>query len=95
LVAIYEAGSWLETIIISNLILLGFFMLVRASCTYFAYGPLHAVLSAPRAVWGNLINFLATLRAMKQYLEARRKGIKNIPWEKTSHGGRVWGELFV
>lgn len=87
LVAVYEAGSWLETIIISNLALLGFFMLVRASCTYFAYGPLHAVLSAPRAVWGNLINFLATLRAMKQYLEARRKGIKNIPWEKTSHGG--------
>ena len=86
-IELYEAGSWLALIISANIYLLCIFMTIRAICTFYAYGPVHAIMSVPRAIWGNLINFLATMRAAKQFFEAKRKGIKNIPWEKTTHSG--------
>ncbi len=86
-VELFDPGSLLSYVIAANVYLLVVFMTIRAICTYYAYGPIHALMSVPRAVWGNLINFLATMRAAKQYIDARRKGIKHIPWEKTTHSG--------
>jgi len=49
-----------------------------------AYGPFEAVLSMPRLVWGNLINFLAAVRAFRNVLAAAREG-RQVPWDKTRH----------
>jgi len=75
----------LHALVELNFLLFAVFLCVRISCTYIAYGPLHAAMSVPRVVWGNFVNFAATVRAVRQYVSARRKGIKNIPWEKTAH----------
>ncbi len=48
------------------------------------YGWAQALLSAPRLVWGNLINIAATIRAFRQWLKARMTG-KLVQWDKTEH----------
>lgn len=82
---LYEHGSFLHQLIAANVAILVIFMIVRALCTLQAFGPLHALMSFPRLVWANFINFVATVRALRQFFNARRKGIKRIPWEKTTH----------
>ena len=84
-VSLYPDGRALDIVMKINLVLLTSFMLVRAACTFLAYGPVAALMSAPRLVWGNLINFIATVRAINQFFTARRQGITHIPWEKTEH----------
>ena len=82
---LFEAGSLLHQLIALNVVFLLVFMFVRAWCTYQVFGPTHAIMSFPRLVWANFINFVATARALYQYFQARRKGTKRIPWEKTTH----------
>lgn len=83
--ALLPQDPLLHVVVELNFLLLAVFLCVRFACTYIAYGPVHAAMSLPRVVWGNLVNFAATCRAVRQYVSARRKGIKNIPWEKTAH----------
>ena len=82
---LFERGSLLYQLVVINVVMLMIFMVVRAICTYQAFGPAHALMSFPRLVWANFINFVATIRALRQFFGARRKGIKRIPWEKTAH----------
>jgi adsorption protein B len=42
------------------------------------------LLAVPRMVWGNVINFMATARAVKLYTNYLRTG-KLIAWDKTAH----------
>lgn len=60
-------------------------LIVRFAGTASVYGPIHGILSLPRAAWGNFINFLATARALTLYGKARRAGDAAIPWDKTDH----------
>jgi adsorption protein B len=48
------------------------------------YGWKFAALSPLRAVWGNAINFQATLRALSQFAAARFHGAA-LRWQKTEH----------
>lgn len=84
-VSLYPDGPVLDIVMKINLVLLASFMLVRGACTFMAYGPVAAIMSVPRVVWGNFVNFVATVRAVRQFWNARRQGVKNIPWEKTAH----------
>ena len=68
-----------------NMLLMALQLVVRFACTSAIYGPVQGLLSVPRAVWGNLINFLATARALVQFIRARHRGEKSIPWDKTEH----------
>lgn len=65
-----------------------FFLLVRlVQRAYFVgrlYGPLQALLSIPRQVWGNVINFGATSRALWMFGRQVLRG-EIIGWEKTEH----------
>ncbi len=48
------------------------------------YGPLHALLSIPRLLFGNLLNFCATVKAIHRYVKSRISG--RVPaWGKTAH----------
>ena len=82
---LFERGSILNQLTAINVAMLAIFMVVRALCTYQAFGLAHALMSFPRLVWANFINFVATVRALRQFFDARRKGTKRIPWEKTAH----------
>lgn len=83
--ALVREGSWVWFVLIANFYVVIYRLLVRAICTYKIYGLVHAFLSAPRAVWGNLINFCATVRAIWIYLTHSKENRARIPWDKTDH----------
>ena len=79
-----DETGWLTALVAANLAMLGLRAAQRALCTGLLYGPAQAALSLPRMVWGTLINVLATLRALRQWLRYLRTG-KPIGWDKTAH----------
>lgn len=83
-VALSELAPWVKILLWVN----GGFLLLRLVQRFIAvtriYGPLQGLMSAPRLVWGNFINFLACCRALKQYASYLRTG-KLIKWDKTDH----------
>lgn len=79
-----ERDSWLWYVILANGGLLAWRVSLRAWCVSRLYGVRQGVLSVPRMVWGNVINFAATCRAIRLYLRYLRTG-KLIAWDKTTH----------
>lgn len=83
-VSLSELQPWVKQLLWLN----GGFLVLRLVQRFIAvtriYGPLQGLLSAPRLVWGNLINFCACWRALKQYATYLRTG-KLIKWDKTDH----------
>ncbi len=73
--------AWLLTF---NAVLLMWRLLIRAIFTGKLYGWSEGLLAIPRAVVGNLINFLAALRAIRRYVRIRL-GHENLRWDKTGH----------
>ena len=76
-----------EPIIVTLLTInFGFFlnrMLQRMIFVRRYYGIVQALLSAPRQLWGNIINFFANVRAIRQVMlfgDPRR-----VAWDKTQH----------
>lgn len=82
--AIVEAGTALYHLLLINLAFLIWQLLHRCYYVAMLYGPVQAVLSVPRAVWGNIINFFATTRALRLYLKYLVAGAP-IAWDKTDH----------
>lgn len=80
---IYD-DSWLMGLIFVN----GFFFLNRCLQRFYfvsrTYGLLEGLLSAPRMVWGNVINFFAFMRAVNQFRSASSQG-RDVIWDKTTH----------
>lgn len=75
---------WVRALLIANTVLLVMRLFQRLYCVWQLYGWAQALLSAPRALWGNLINFAATVRAVRQHVNALRTG-KAVAWDKTAH----------
>jgi adsorption protein B len=82
--SLFAENSWWRTLVYVN----GVFLLVRcAQRVYFTtvlYGWEHGVLSVPRMVVSNLINFMAVARAWRLYLSYLFRG-KALVWDKTMH----------
>ena len=79
-----ERGTWLWDIILADTFLMGFRLMERAYCVGRFYNWREALLSVPRFVWGNVINFTATMRALYQFSRFLLTG-KLIAWDKTDH----------
>lgn len=79
-----EQGSWLWYLVLIDTFFLLFRFVERAFWVQRIYGWAQALLSAPRLVWGNVINIAATIRALTQWLKARMTG-KLVQWDKTDH----------
>ena len=79
-----ERGTWLWDIVVLNAVLFGMRLFQRAYCVQRLYGWAQAALSMPRMVWGNVINFMATARAIRLYARFLWTG-KLIAWDKTTH----------
>lgn len=56
----------------------------RAYFTTHLYGLWQGILSFPRMIWGNIINFCALFRALGQVINASKKK-KGVNWDKTAH----------
>jgi adsorption protein B len=82
--SVLEEGTWVWYCILANAWLFGLRVVMRSYCTYRLYGLVQGLLAVPRMVWGNVINFMATARAVKLYTNYLRTG-KLIAWDKTAH----------
>jgi bacteriophage N4 adsorption protein B len=81
---IVQRGSALWNLLLANFAILLLRVGQRMYCVWRLHGVLQALLSAPRMAWGNIVNFAATVRAIRLYLGHLRTG-KAIAWDKTDH----------
>ena len=77
-------GELLEYLLWANLVFLINRALHRFYFTYQIYGSSAALLSLPRQLWGNVLNFLASLRAIYLYSGHLLFDIP-LTWDKTDH----------
>jgi adsorption protein B len=77
-----------DTLLWILLIINAFFLLnrilQRMYFTYVVYGIKGALLSFPRIVWGNIINFFAMFKAIRQFFKHKKEG-RTVSWDKTTH----------
>ncbi|MEE7547814.1 glycosyl transferase family protein, partial [Xanthomonas sp. Kuri4-1] len=81
---IFHAGTWPMTVALMTTVALALRVVQRFYFVHRLYGWEHAVMSIPRMVVGNLINFMATARAWRMFLLYLAFG-KRIVWDKTLH----------
>jgi adsorption protein B len=74
---------WFDYILTANIVLMGNRMLQRIIFVSGYYGVKQGLLSIPRLLWGNLINFLANWRAIRQIIKCGDP--RRVAWDKTTH----------
>jgi adsorption protein B len=82
-VSIFEGQGWFDVVLAANITLMGNRMLQRIIFVSGYYGVKQGLLSIPRLLWGNLINFLANWRAIRQII--RCGDPRRVAWDKTTH----------
>jgi len=87
-----ERGTWLEYLIWLNGVFLLNRLVQRVIFCWEVYGSYHAIMTFPRQIWGNVINFFAVLRAIRLFIGYLRTG-RLIAWDKTTHAFPSVGEL--
>ncbi|MGV8804760.1 MAG: cyclic di-3',5'-guanylate-activated glycosyltransferase NfrB [Polaromonas sp.] len=88
--SIFEGDALLNGLLIVNLFLMLNRMVQRIIFVGSYYGLIEGLLSVPRLLWGNLINFMANWRALKQVLATGDS--RRVAWDKTSHEFPSLGE---
>lgn len=81
--SIFTNDPWLMSLLLVNLGLMTNRMLQRVFFVTSYYGLGQGLLSILRLFWGNLINFMATWRALWQVL--REGDPRRVAWDKTTH----------
>ena len=81
---IFAPGSVLWWLVMGNTLVLSWRALMKYLTVDKIYGPLHGFLSLPRFFVSNVINFVATSKALKQYAVHRWTG-EPLRWLKTDH----------
>lgn len=79
-----DHGGLTWWLLILNALLLADRSLHRAFFTAQIYGWRQGMVSMPRQVWGNIVNFLAALRALRLFIRHKANG-RPLGWDKTSH----------
>jgi adsorption protein B len=80
---LFEGGSLLVLLLWLNFALMCNRILQRMYFVTVYYGIAQGLLSVPRILWSNLINFLANVRAIRQIIE--HGSPHRVAWEKTTH----------
>jgi len=88
--SIFEGDRWLSILLTANLVLMVNRMGQRVFFVSSYYGVIEGLLSLPRLFWGNLINFVANWRAIRQIV--RHGDARRVAWDKTTHDFPVLGE---
>ena len=88
--SIFEGDALLTGLLLVNFGLMSNRMLQRVFFVGSYYGLIEGLLSVPRLLWGNLINFMANWRAVRQVLATGDS--RRVAWDKTSHEFPSLGE---
>ncbi|MCO4768503.1 MAG: glycosyl transferase family protein [Deltaproteobacteria bacterium] len=81
---IFAPGSILWWLVMGNTLILTWRALMKYLAVDRIYGPLHGFLTLPRFFVSNVINFAATSKALKQYINHKITG-EPLRWLKTEH----------
>lgn len=81
--SIFTGGPWFHVLLMANLLLMANRMVQRVVFVSGYYGIAQGLMSIPRLLWGNLINFLANCRAIAQIV--RTGDPRRVAWDKTTH----------
>jgi adsorption protein B len=81
--SIFVGGSWLTTLLWINFLLMSNRIIQRMIFVTGYYGLAQGLLVLPRLFWGNLINFMANWRAIKQVIQ--HGDPRRVAWDKTTH----------
>jgi len=81
---IFAPGSVLWWLVMGNTLVLTWRALMKYLAVDRIYGPLHGFLTLPRFFVSNVINFAATTKALRQYINHRITG-EPLRWLKTEH----------
>jgi adsorption protein B len=84
LAELVRSSALFEGLLVANTVLLSSRLTARAAASARVYGWPFALLSPVRMIWGNWINFDATLRALATWLRSRMMN-QPLAWIKTSH----------
>jgi adsorption protein B len=82
--SIFMGAKWIETLIVLNFYFFLNRIIQRMIFVRRYYGIIQALISPLRLLWSNLINFLATWRAIRQVLDQGGNS-KRVAWDKTEH----------
>ena len=81
--SIFEDDALLYGLLLVNFSLMANRMVQRIIFVTSYYGLGEGLLSVPRLLWGNLINFMANWRAVRQVVASGDS--RRVAWDKTSH----------
>jgi adsorption protein B len=81
--SIFVGGSWLTTLLWINFFLMSNRMLQRIIFVTGYYGLWQGLMAIPRLFWGNVINFMANWRAIRQVIQ--HGDPRRVAWDKTTH----------
>lgn len=81
--SIFVGGAWLTTLLWINFFLMANRIVQRIIFVTAYYGLLQGVMAIPRLFWGNLINFMANWRAIRQVVQ--HGDPRRVAWDKTTH----------
>ncbi len=82
--SVSSESPWVAPLYAATLSVAALQIAMRAATTGYIYGWRFAALSPLRAVWGNLVNFLATVKAIQHFFSSRFRGV-TLRWHKTAH----------
>ncbi|NIF84237.1 phage adsorption protein NrfB [Comamonas sp. Tr-654] len=88
--SIFQGDWWLYALLAANFVLMLNRIAQRMFFVTSYYGIVQGLMSLPRLLWGNLVNFLANWRAIAQAMQA--KDIRRMAWAKTDHDFPMLGE---
>lgn len=88
--SIFEDSTLLITLLGINVLLMSNRILQRAIFVTQYYGLFQGLLSLPRMLLGNFVNFLANWRAIKQVIQQGNPS--RVAWDKTTHDFPSLGE---
>ena len=88
--SIFEGDRLLTGLLLVNFYLMSNRVVQRIIFVSSYYGLIEGVLSVPRLLWGNIINFMANWRAVRQVLATGDS--RRVAWDKTSHEFPSLGE---
>ncbi|MDR3431244.1 MAG: cyclic di-3',5'-guanylate-activated glycosyltransferase NrfB [Rouxiella aceris] len=81
--SIFAGGPWLVTLLWINFCLMVNRIVQRIIFVTAYYGLAQGLLSVVRLFWGNLINFMANWRAIRQVIQ--HGDPRRVAWDKTTH----------
>lgn len=79
-----DDSAWTAALIFICLFFLFWRIFMRTLFVVLTYNWTHGILAVPHLFWGNIINFIATIKAISNYIKIRATG-KKFTWDKTDH----------